>query len=62
MPASIACAKAGVTTGEWGAVFREVFGEYRAPTGDRARRAAVGEGWTRCAPRSSGSRTSSADA
>jgi len=33
MPASIACAKAGVTTGEWGAVFREVFGEYRAPTG-----------------------------
>jgi (2R)-ethylmalonyl-CoA mutase len=33
MPASIACAKAGVTTGEWGGVFREVFGEYRAPTG-----------------------------
>jgi (2R)-ethylmalonyl-CoA mutase len=33
MPASIACAKAGVTTGEWGAVFREVYGEYRAPTG-----------------------------
>jgi len=33
MPASIACAKAGVTTGEWGGVCREVFGEYRAPTG-----------------------------
>lgn len=33
MPASIACAKAGVTTGEWGAVLRKVFGEYRAPTG-----------------------------
>jgi len=33
MPASITCAKAGVTTGEWGAVFRAVFGEYRAPTG-----------------------------
>jgi (2R)-ethylmalonyl-CoA mutase len=33
MPASIACAKAGVTTGEWGALFRGVFGEYRAPTG-----------------------------
>ena len=33
MPASIACAKAGVTTGEWGAVLRQVFGEYRAPTG-----------------------------
>ncbi len=33
MPASIACAKAGVTTGEWGAALRKVFGEYRAPTG-----------------------------
>jgi len=33
MPPSIACAKAGVTTGEWGSVLRRVFGEYRAPTG-----------------------------
>jgi ethylmalonyl-CoA mutase len=33
MPASIACARAGVTTGEWGAVIRQAFGEYRAPTG-----------------------------
>jgi ethylmalonyl-CoA mutase len=33
MPASIAAAKAGVTTGEWGGVLREIFGEYRAPTG-----------------------------
>jgi (2R)-ethylmalonyl-CoA mutase len=33
MPPSIAAAKAGVTTGEWGQVMREVFGEYRAPTG-----------------------------
>ena len=33
MPASIAAARAGATTGEWGAVMREVFGEYRAPTG-----------------------------
>src|SRR5580692_228795 len=33
MPASIACAKAGVTTGEWGEVLRQGFGEYRAPTG-----------------------------
>ena len=33
MPASIACAKAGVTTGEWGWMLRESFGEYRAPTG-----------------------------
>ena len=27
------CAKAGVTTGEWGWTLREAFGEYRAPTG-----------------------------
>ncbi|HXT07006.1 MAG TPA: protein meaA [Roseiarcus sp.] len=33
MPASIAAAKAGVTTGEWGAALRAEFGEYRAPTG-----------------------------
>jgi len=33
MPASIACAKAGVTTGEWGWTLRDSFGEYRAPTG-----------------------------
>jgi (2R)-ethylmalonyl-CoA mutase len=33
MPASIGCAKAGVTTGEWGWALREAFGEYRAPTG-----------------------------
>ncbi|MEB2311643.1 MAG: protein meaA [Sorangiineae bacterium] len=33
MPASIAAAKAGVTTGEWAGALREVFGEYRAPTG-----------------------------
>ncbi len=33
MPSSIAAAKAGITTGEWGGVMRSVFGEYRAPTG-----------------------------
>ncbi|MEA2872504.1 MAG: ethylmalonyl-CoA mutase [Hyphomicrobiales bacterium] len=33
MPASIAAAKVGVTTGEWALVLREAFGEYRAPTG-----------------------------
>jgi (2R)-ethylmalonyl-CoA mutase len=33
MPASIICAKAGVTTGEWSFALRESFGEYRAPTG-----------------------------
>ncbi len=33
MPATIALAHAGGTTGEWAGVLREVFGEYRAPTG-----------------------------
>ena len=33
MESSIACAHAGVTTGEWGQALRDVFGEYRAPTG-----------------------------
>ena len=33
MEPSIACAKAGVTTGEWGATLRQVFGEFRGPTG-----------------------------
>ncbi|WP_347821767.1 protein meaA [uncultured Planktomarina sp.] len=33
MPSSIAAAKAGVTTGEWGDVLRQAFGQYRGPTG-----------------------------
>lgn len=33
MPPSIACAKAGVTTGEWAETLRRLFGQYRAPTG-----------------------------
>src|SRR3712207_4329182 len=33
MAATLECARAGVTTGEWAGVLREVFGEYRAPTG-----------------------------
>ncbi|MGB0959973.1 MAG: methylmalonyl-CoA mutase family protein [Halocynthiibacter sp.] len=33
MPASIAAAKAGATTGEWGEMVRTAFGQYRAPTG-----------------------------
>ena len=33
MPASIALARAGGTTGEWAGALREIFGEYRAPTG-----------------------------
>ena len=43
MEPSIACAHAGVTTGEWGHALREVFGEYRAPTGVGRSAAAVGE-------------------
>ncbi len=41
MPASIALAQAGGTTGEWADTLREIFGEYRAPTGVAA---AVGAG------------------
>jgi ethylmalonyl-CoA mutase len=33
MPATLDAARAGVTTGEWAAALRSVFGEYRAPTG-----------------------------
>ena len=33
MPATVDLAHAGGTTGEWAGVLREVFGEYRAPTG-----------------------------
>ncbi|WP_448615848.1 methylmalonyl-CoA mutase family protein [Modestobacter sp. URMC 112] len=33
VPATLDCARAGVTTGEWAGVLRQVFGEYRAPTG-----------------------------
>jgi ethylmalonyl-CoA mutase len=33
MPATVECARAGITVGEWAAALREIFGEYRAPTG-----------------------------
>jgi len=33
MPASLEAARAGLTTGEWAQALRDVFGEYRAPTG-----------------------------
>ncbi|HJP66858.1 MAG TPA: protein meaA [Actinomycetota bacterium] len=42
MPLSIEAAKAGVTTGEWAGALREVFGEYRAPTGVSGRALGVG--------------------
>ena len=41
MPATIAAARAGATTGEWAATLRRVFGEYRAPTGVGEYRAAL---------------------
>ena len=42
MPATLAAAKAGATTGEWAGALREVFGEYRAPTGVADASAAAG--------------------
>jgi (2R)-ethylmalonyl-CoA mutase len=41
MAATLECARAGVTTGEWAGALREVFGEYRAPTGVSAAPVAV---------------------
>ncbi|MEO2169850.1 MAG: protein meaA [bacterium] len=43
MPASIRCAHAGVTTGEWSGVLRAIFGNYRAPTGIAASGARGGD-------------------
>jgi (2R)-ethylmalonyl-CoA mutase len=43
MPATLACVLAGVTTGEWAGALREVFGEYRAPTGLSAGAAPAGD-------------------
>jgi (2R)-ethylmalonyl-CoA mutase len=43
MPATLDCVRAGVTTGEWAGVLREVFGEYRAPTGLSASSGAAGD-------------------
>ncbi len=42
MVPTIALAKAGGTTGEWAGALREIFGEYRAPTGVRRGSAARG--------------------
>ncbi len=44
MPASIACARVGVTTGEWAAQMRAVHGEYRGPTGVSASPSNMTEG------------------
>ena len=53
MPATIAAAKAGATTGEWAEVLREAFGAYRGPTGVERRRARrpTASSWRRSARR-----------
>jgi ethylmalonyl-CoA mutase len=43
MPPTLAAAKAGVTTGEWATALRDVFGEYRGPTGVADAAAAPGD-------------------
>jgi ethylmalonyl-CoA mutase len=43
MPPTLAAAQAGVTTGEWAMALRDVFGEYRAPTGIADAAAAAGD-------------------
>jgi len=43
MPATIAAARAGVTTGEWAQALRDVYGDYRAPTGVGEASAAAGD-------------------
>jgi (2R)-ethylmalonyl-CoA mutase len=56
MAATLECARAGVTTGEWSRVLREEFGEFRAPTGVSAASAAgeAGEALQRVRQRVSG--------
>ena len=53
MPATIAAARAGVTTGEWAQALREAFGSYRAPTGvgEAAAPRPPARRWPSCATR-----------
>ena len=52
MPATIAAAKAGATTGEWAEVLREAFGAYRGPTGvSGAAPPPIASSWSRSARR-----------
>ena len=62
MPATIAAAKAGATTGEWSETMREVFGAYRGPTGVDGAAAADqrAPSWRRSAARSRRPRSGSA--
>ena len=57
MKPTLACARAGVTTGEWASALRQSFGEYRAPTGIDAT-VASGVSATPSTPDSSSDRTS----
>jgi (2R)-ethylmalonyl-CoA mutase len=50
-PATVALARAGGTVGEWAGALREVFGEYRAPTGVAGVHAPGGEAMTRARAR-----------
>ena len=50
-PATVALARAGGTVGEWAGALREVFGEYRAPTGVGGVHAAAGEAMVRARAR-----------
>ncbi|MDG4762342.1 protein meaA [Micromonospora sp. WMMD710] len=45
MPATLECVRAGVTTGEWAGALRQVFGEYRAPTGLAGATGTGGDPW-----------------
>ena len=61
MPATIAAAKAGATTGEWAEVLREAFGAYRGPTGvNGAAPPPTATSWRRSAARSTRPRSGSA--
>ena len=57
MPASLRCARAGVTTGEWADALREVFGEYRAATGISASSLAAADSESLAAVRQQVART-----
>ncbi len=57
MDATLACARAGVTTGEWSSALREVFGEYRAPTGVGSAPVPAGSGQELAAVRAAASAT-----
>src|SRR4051794_29392016 len=60
MSATLAAARAGVTTGEWAAALRDAFGSYRAPTGVGAAAAPASAAEAVADPRAEGARVSDA--